>query len=332
MPHGVDALNRIVHKQFRAKLVKFAREKFKVPKPVGLEEVVYGDKVMNVRNHGRDGYPQPTLDYLANGEIGIVTGQYKPQGKRPPFIHVTFSSQPNHTYSFHPKEFKEEGEPPLELAYALTVHKAQGSEFDKVFLVVLPARSRLISRELLYTALTRHRVRVVIMPQGDFRDLRKFAQAQFSATATRLTNLFDAPRLVAIGGQFLEERLIHRTVRGEAVRSKSEVIIADQLSAAKLPYAYEQPLPLGGTTRYPDFTIEDADTGETVYWEHCGMLGDAEYRKRWDAKLAWYRRNEVLPHSEGGGKNGKLVITEDSPNGGISSQEIRQLIRKVFGV
>jgi hypothetical protein len=42
---------------------------------------------------------------------------------------------------------------PLELAYALTVHKAQGSEFDTVF-VVLPEKTRFLSRELVYTALT----------------------------------------------------------------------------------------------------------------------------------------------------------------------------------
>lgn len=47
--------------------------------------------------------------------------------------------------------------PPHETAFAMTVHKAQGSEFDEV-LVLLPAqRSRVLTRELLYTALTRAR-------------------------------------------------------------------------------------------------------------------------------------------------------------------------------
>ena len=44
--------------------------------------------------------------------------------------------------------------PSLELAYALTVHKAQGSEFGKVILVI-PRNSFTLSRELIYTALTR---------------------------------------------------------------------------------------------------------------------------------------------------------------------------------
>ena len=44
----------------------------------------------------------------------------------------------------------------LELAYAITIHKSQGSEFGKTF-VVIPNPCRLLSRELLYTALTRAR-------------------------------------------------------------------------------------------------------------------------------------------------------------------------------
>jgi exodeoxyribonuclease V alpha subunit len=52
--------------------------------------------------------------------------------------------------------------PAHETAFAMTVHKAQGSEFDQL-LVLLPAqRSRVLTRELLYTALTRARQRVVL--------------------------------------------------------------------------------------------------------------------------------------------------------------------------
>lgn len=47
-------------------------------------------------------------------------------------------------------------------AYASTVHKAQGSEFDRVLLVLPDADARVLSRELLYTALTRARRRVVL--------------------------------------------------------------------------------------------------------------------------------------------------------------------------
>ncbi|WP_255371971.1 ATP-binding domain-containing protein [Cellulosimicrobium sp. CUA-896] len=53
--------------------------------------------------------------------------------------------------------------PPVETVHAMTVHRAQGSQFDRVTLVLPPATSPLLTRELLYTAVTRAQtfVRVV---------------------------------------------------------------------------------------------------------------------------------------------------------------------------
>lgn len=60
--------------------------------------------------------------------------------------------------------------------------------------------------------------------------------------------------------------------------SKSEVIIANELFHQGIDYAYEKELQFGGGRKCkPDFTIEDAASGLTVYWEHCGMLLDAGY-------------------------------------------------------
>jgi hypothetical protein len=115
---------------------------------------------------------------------------------------------------------------------------------------------------LLYTALTRQQNEVVLFHQGDLRELMKLSGAERSETARRLTNLFTGPKLVPHGGIFLEEGLVHRTTRGELVRSKSEVIIADMLASLGLPYGYEQPFTgPDGSVRYPDFTIDDAEQG-----------------------------------------------------------------------
>lgn len=51
----------------------------------------------------------------------------------------------------------------LELAYAITIHKAQGSEFDVVVMAVPPASNMLLTRNLLYTGMTRAKKLLVLI-------------------------------------------------------------------------------------------------------------------------------------------------------------------------
>ena len=216
----------------------------------------------------------------------------------------------------------------MELAYALTIHKAQGSEFNIVFLI-LPRSPLMLSRELLYTALTRQRQKVIVLHQGDANELQKLSSEHHSATAMRLTNLFKAPNPIQVRelkGKFLEERLIHITSRGDAVRSKSEVIIANMLHAKGIDYRYEEPLKLDGVTKYPDFTIEDDNTGITYYWEHCGMLHDPGYRSRWEEKNRWYAEQGI---TEQGGAIGRLIVTRDQANGGFDASAVAAIIERL---
>ena len=336
--HGVPDLNRLIHKQFRQPMLDASRREGwqrKVPKPMGSEEIVYGDKVINLVNTNpalpwnrhRRVYPEKDDAYIANGEIGMAVGFFRRKGL-PDLrwkLEVEFSSQPGFKYDFTSKDFAEEGNAVLELAYALTVHKSQGSEFGTVILV-LPNPCRLLSRELLYTALTRQKDRVVILHQGPRTELRKYSSDDRSETARRLTNLFLAPAPIEIDGRFFEEHLIHRTARGEMVRSKSEVIIANALAAKGVDYAYERPLTIDGVTKYPDFTIEDMESGQTLYWEHCGMLHVPRYRRRWEEKLDWYRAHRIRTQEDGGGAEGTLIVTRDEANGSIDSAKINKLI------
>ena len=115
------------------------------------------------------------------------------------------------------------------------------------------------------------------------------------------------------------------------MRSKSELIIADRLFSKQIDYQYEQPLDMpDGTRRLPDFTVIDDTTGTTYYWEHLGMLQRPSYRRKWQPKLAWYRSHGILPHDEGGGPNGTLIITQDGDDGSISSPQIQTLIDELF--
>jgi exodeoxyribonuclease V alpha subunit len=129
-PRGVEEVNRRLADEARALLA-----------PDMATPWFTGRPVMVLRN-------DPLLK-LFNGDIGITL----PGADGAPLVHFADA-----TGGF--RAVPALRLPPHETAFAMTVHKAQGSEFDEV-LVLLPAqRSRVLTRELLYTALTRARRRV----------------------------------------------------------------------------------------------------------------------------------------------------------------------------
>jgi hypothetical protein len=319
---GSATINRYIHVRYRGtESPKDMRKKRKTNHPLGTDGIIYGDKVINIRNHTKDGYPKEDCpNFIANGEVGIVDRIWqKPRDKRNQH-QVCFSSQPGYKYNWDSK-VSDEVNSDLELAYALTVHKAQGSEFDTVILVI-GEPSGLLSKELLYTALTRQKKRLLILYNNEAYRLRNYSSAEFSDIARRFTNLFEEPEIVEFKNRFYEAGLIHKTARGELVRSKSEVIIADALYDSGIDYAYEKELDLGEDgKKSPDFTVEDAESGRIFYWEHCGMMSDEKYRRRWEAKQAVYKKHNIIE-----GEN--LLVSYDNENGSIDSQAIRGLIEK----
>ncbi len=112
-----------------------------------------GDRVMQIKNdydvalYDEDG--QQAAAGVFNGEVGVVSRV------QPGMITVCFDGR----YADYPLESLGE----LELAYATTIHKAQGSEYDTVIVPILPAHRILLSRNLLYTAITRAKRRVVLV-------------------------------------------------------------------------------------------------------------------------------------------------------------------------
>jgi hypothetical protein len=208
----------------------------------------------------------------------------------------------------------------LELAYALTVHKAQGSEFRTVF-VVVPEESRLLSRELLYTALTRAQERLVLLVQGrDVTTIRELTRPDRSETARRNTNLFVGGIRRLNPDVPFAEHLVHRTAGGELVRSKSEVVIANLLHAAHVPYFYERPLPGLSGVIHPDFTIVDP-AGEPIVWEHLGMLDRPGYRASWERRQRWYLEN--------GFTLGTNLFTSEEDGGVLDSQALDRQVSMI---
>jgi exodeoxyribonuclease V alpha subunit len=102
-----------------------------------------GDKVMQLRNN--------YYKEVFNGDIGLVTGFIPDTGQ----LLVEFDGR---TVAYDSGEGDE-----ITLAYAVTVHKAQGSEFPGVVLILTTHHYLLLQRNLLYTALTRGRRLVVLL-------------------------------------------------------------------------------------------------------------------------------------------------------------------------
>ena len=94
---------------------------------------------------------------------------------------------------------------------------------------------------------------------------------------------------------FAENVPEHYTSRGERVRSKSEILIADTLTDMNIPYLYEKPLCLGSTIIHPDFTILQVHTRRTLFLEHFGMMDDPEYANAAVSRIHLYIRHGILP-------------------------------------
>lgn len=109
---------------------------------------------------------------------------------------------------------------------------------------------------------------------------------------------------------------IYKANDGTQVRSKSEVIISNLLSAAGITYEYEKKLYYTEDKWIePDFTIV-LPCGKQIYWEHVGMLGREEYDARWGDKIDIYKK--YFPDS--------MVKTYES---GALSRDASELIKKI---
>lgn len=111
------------------------------------------------------------------------------------------------------------------------------------------------------------------------------------------------------------------TAKGERVRSKSEIIIADLLHRESIPYRYEYPLYLPGMgTIYPDFTALHVKLRKEIYWEHLGMMDDPVYVEKALQKIAAYEQNGIFP-----GEN--LILTYETKQTPINQKLVLLMIR-----
>ena len=134
------------------------------------------DKVMQVRNN----YDLESLDPsnfddgVYNGDIGRIIELDKERES----LKIEF-------YDGNIVSYKKEDIKDLDLSYAITIHKSQGSEFDCVVIPMMPTSFMLLNRNLLYTAITRAKKLVILI--GEKRILKQMVRN--NKGSQRLTNL-----------------------------------------------------------------------------------------------------------------------------------------------
>ena len=147
-PLGVNELNPVLQQ------VLNPPERDRAERPLGPYTLREGDKVMQVKNNYDIVWKKENGERgtgVFNGDVGVLTLIEPRTGT----LRVKFDDR---TAEYGPESAQE-----LELAYAVTVHKSQGSEFRAVVLPLFTGAPQLFYRNLLYTAVTRARELVVIV-------------------------------------------------------------------------------------------------------------------------------------------------------------------------
>ncbi len=127
-----------------------------------------------------------------------------------------------------------------------------------------------------------------------------------------------------VGKEIPEDAVVFETDRGERVRSKSELTIANAMAKRGIPYKYECPLILkSGQRIHPDFTVLNVKKRQQIFWEHRGMMDDPEYAKHAVERVKQYTKSGLII-----GRN--LVITEEAARSPLGTDEIESIIKTFF--
>lgn len=119
------------------------------------------------------------------------------------------------------------------------------------------------------------------------------------------------------------QKLIHKTIPGILVRSKSEALIINALFGHKIPFRYECLLQIQNVSIYPDFTIRHPVTGEVYYWEHFGMMDNENYAHNVYSKLQLYQSVGIIPSMQ-------LLTTFETRQNPLDYEYVELLIQYYF--
>ncbi len=181
-PCGVIALNRLLQDTFNP-------ERPRRPQIVFGDQVFRpGDKVMHIKNDYQLAWTTDSGEEgegVFNGDVGFVTDVDAEDHS----LTVRYDDERNVTYEYGQLE-------ELELAYCISVHKSQGSEFPAVVMPVTGGPKMLLTRNLFYTALTRARELVVLV--GSERVIEEmvgnnYITVRYTALCQRILEQSEAP-------------------------------------------------------------------------------------------------------------------------------------------
>ena len=137
---GIDALNEAISERYNKQDDCIIRDgkKFKIK-----------DKVLQLKN-------DPELQIM-NGDIGQILAITKVDDKDA--LLIDFDGR---VVTYFAKNLDN-----LRLAYAISIHKSQGSEYDNVILPILPSYNIMLKKKLIYTAITRAKKKVIVLGKLD---------------------------------------------------------------------------------------------------------------------------------------------------------------------
>lgn len=292
---GADGLNDHFQKHFKSGGLELAKGLFKE-----------SDKIIRTKNY----YEEENL-LLSNGSIGII------KNKNNELLYF----QENNYEELKLSSIRKNEREFFELAYAISVHKSQGSGFDHLF-IVIPDRPGLLSKELVYTALTRCRKSVTLFLQNlssnrSNKNLLELARTRTFTDGRKTSLLLNQPfrhfSLEPEPGVFVQSRtelMIYHALKQKRV----------ELGENNFDFFYEQYPTTENGERLKiktDFTI--VSNGTTWYWEHLGRLGNRAYERNWKSlKRSSYLKAGIEP----------FLITTDELRG-IAPDKIDTIITRL---
>ncbi len=162
-----------------------------------------------------------------------------------------------------------------------------------------------------------------VMPEDWYKELHSERQKMIVPIAPDWERLRADWLSLQYEGKGFDERIPEiYTDKGERVRSKSELLIANELYRADVAYRYEYPVYIKGFgTIYPDFMILSKKKQKEICWEHFGRMDDPEYAQKAIQKIAAYEENGYVI-----GEN--LVVTFETKQTILTTRKIQTVIER----